>query len=72
MFTGARKKRGNGMAAGCQLFYRKIYGYFLQCIDSVAYTESFPVVSKMVKFLNKRVYGLNHCSNLKMSGCYFS
>ena len=23
---------GNGVAAGCQLFYRKIYGYFLQCI----------------------------------------
>ena len=30
MFTGARKKTGNGLAAGCQLFYRKIYGYFLQ------------------------------------------
>ena len=24
------KKAGNGLAAGCQLFYRKIYGYFLQ------------------------------------------
>ena len=22
------KKTGNGLAAGCQLFYRKIYGYF--------------------------------------------
>ena len=22
---------GNGLAAGCQLFDRKIYGYFLQC-----------------------------------------
>ena len=31
MFTGARKKTGHGLAAGCQLFYRKIYGYFLQC-----------------------------------------
>ena len=33
MFTGASKKKtiGNGLAAGCQLFYRKIYGYFLQC-----------------------------------------
>ena len=41
MFTGDRKKNnkkkkqkkktGNGLAAGCQLFYRKIYGYFLQC-----------------------------------------
>ena len=31
MFTGARKKKGNGLAAGCQLFYRKIYRYFLQC-----------------------------------------
>ena len=29
--TGARKKTGNGLAAGCQLFYRKMYGYFLQC-----------------------------------------
>ena len=28
MFTGARKKTGNGLAAGCQLFYHKIYGYF--------------------------------------------
>ena len=25
------KITGNGLAAGCQLFYRKIYGYFLQC-----------------------------------------
>ena len=31
MFTVTRKKTGNGLAAGCQLFYRKIYGYFLQC-----------------------------------------
>ena len=32
MFTGACKKiTGNGLASGCQLFYRKIYGYFLQC-----------------------------------------
>ena len=23
-------ENGNGLAAGCQLFYRKIYGYFLQ------------------------------------------
>ena len=29
MFTVAReKKTGNGQAAGCWLFYRKIYGYF--------------------------------------------
>ena len=33
MFTGACKKiTGNGLAAGCQLFYRKIYGYFSQCV----------------------------------------
>ena len=25
------KITGNGLAAGCQLFYHKIYGYFLQC-----------------------------------------
>ena len=24
-------KTGNGLAAGCHLFYRKIYGYFLRC-----------------------------------------
>ena len=30
--TGARKKiTGNELAAGCKLFYRKVYGYFLQC-----------------------------------------
>ena len=35
MFTGARiKTRRNGLAAGCQLFYRKIYDYFLQCTES--------------------------------------
>ena len=29
MFTGACKKiTGNGLAAGCQLLYHKIYGYF--------------------------------------------
>ena len=28
MIMGARKKSGNGLAAGCQLFYREIYGYF--------------------------------------------
>ena len=37
--TGARKKTGNGLAAGCQLFYRKIYGYFLQCIRFVQSTS---------------------------------
>ena len=31
MFTAPVKITGNGMAAGCQLFYRKIYGYVLQC-----------------------------------------
>ena len=28
ILTGACKITGNGLAAGCQLFYRKIYGYF--------------------------------------------
>ena len=28
MFTGACKIMGNGLAAGCQLCYRKIYGFF--------------------------------------------
>ena len=32
MFTGTREKNpqktGNGLAAGCQLFYRNNYGYF--------------------------------------------
>ena len=37
MFTGACKKiTGNGLAAGCQLFYRKIYGNFLQCGENIA------------------------------------
>ena len=32
MFTDACKKiTGNGLAAGYQLFYPKIYGYILQC-----------------------------------------
>ena len=25
------KKTGNGLAAGCQVFYRKIYGFFVVC-----------------------------------------
>ena len=25
---------GNELAAGCQLFYRKMYGYFLQCTSN--------------------------------------
>ena len=29
---GRRKKMGNGLAAGCQLFYRKIYGYFCSAV----------------------------------------
>ena len=28
---GPVKITGNGLAPGYQLFYRKIYGYFLQC-----------------------------------------
>ena len=27
-------KTGNGLAAGCQLFYRKIYEYVLQCMTT--------------------------------------
>ena len=27
------KITGNGLAAGCQVFYRKIYGFFLLCTD---------------------------------------
>ena len=30
-FRAPVKIRGNGLAAGCQLFYCKIYRYFLQC-----------------------------------------
>ena len=33
MFTGGRNINGNGLVAGCQLFYRKIYGYILQCMQ---------------------------------------
>ena len=32
------KISGNGLAAGCQLFYCKIYGYFLQCINEIVKT----------------------------------
>ena len=32
VYGGRKKKTGNGLAAGCQLFYRKIDGYFLQCV----------------------------------------
>ena len=43
MFTGARKKKtGNGLAAGCHLFNRKIYGYFLQCISNITAGHPFP------------------------------
>ena len=36
MFTGACKKiTGNGLAADCQLFYRKIYGNFYSVQQSV-------------------------------------
>ena len=50
MFTGARTKTGNGLAAGCQLFYRKIYGYFLQCTrfhwsPSIGKSRKTPVTS---------------------------
>ena len=31
-----QKITGNGLATGRQLFYRKIYGYFLQCIINQA------------------------------------
>ena len=57
MFRGARKKKhnkkknktGNGLAGGCQLFNRKIYGYFLQCLT---YAEFWGVDVNMVKDSN--------------------
>ena len=36
-----QKITGNGLAAGCQLFYRKIYGYFLQCRGHRNYFRKF-------------------------------
>ena len=48
MFTGARKKiTGNGLAAGCQLFYRKIYGYFLQCMHKVLKCVQFSLAGSL-------------------------
>ena len=52
MFTGAgrKEKTGNGLAAGCLLFYRKIYGYFLQCTaprtqeETTSQTDSYFVI----------------------------
>ena len=41
MFTGVRKITGNGMAAGCQLFYRKIYGFIV-----AVYCSSHPASSQ--------------------------
>ena len=37
MFTGACKITGNGLVAGCQLFFRKIYGNFfaVYCFSAV-------------------------------------
>ena len=32
MFTGVRKKTGNELAAGCQLFYRKVYRYIFLAV----------------------------------------
>ena len=40
------KKTRNGRAAGCQLFYRKIYGYFWQCTISVVLRGCQLVTSK--------------------------
>ena len=37
------KITGNGLAAGCQLFYCKIYGYFLQCNAVDSSNDSFPI-----------------------------
>ena len=33
------KKKGNGLAAGCQLFYRKIYGYFCSATEAPAFAK---------------------------------
>ena len=44
------KITGNGLAAGCQLFYRKIYGYFLQCVNNVLNTNSKTLIEENIFF----------------------
>ena len=41
------KTTGNGLAAGCQVFYRKIYGLF----DNVVLIERDPIVDIVGKAL---------------------
>ena len=38
------KITGNGLAAGCQVFYRKIYGFFLQCMTYILTTSDLSVL----------------------------
>ena len=46
MFTAPVKKTGNGLAAGCQLFYCKIYGYFCSANSHWKYDELLTLVEK--------------------------
>ena len=36
---GGCKNNGNGLAAGCELFYHKIYGYFCNARVMCSYTS---------------------------------
>ena len=40
-----QKKTGNGLAAGCQLLYYRIYGYFVQCAALVSVADPGQVFS---------------------------
>ena len=41
-----QKITGNGLAAGCQLFYRKIYGYFCSVLKCSKGMEMYTCISK--------------------------
>ena len=55
MFTGASKITEYGLAAGCQLFYRKIYSYFSQRGECLVVSGSFVLNStdNMMVFIDK-------------------
>ena len=58
MFTGTRKKTGNALAAGCQLFYRKIYGsfavYAFHISGPLSPSKMKAIVSSERQFVTKR------------------
>ena len=47
------KITGNRLAAGCQLFYCKIYGYFLQCMKRTGNPTMYEIFSQPI-FLGEK------------------